>query len=198
MENIEYIITNHAKERYTERIMGKTDKAAINQFIINHEDKIINDITKMINYGTLLYSGKSFAESKTLSNVSEPIDVYNNGLWVIFVNNKTKAVITLYKISLGAGEELDKLFVENLSKIIREKTDIWNESKQKGQDAIDLLHDDIETKLAEISEYKSRIKILEEVIEGLRGEAVAINKGIELNEKAVRDQVMTLIGKRYF
>lgn len=193
-----FIISHHAQERYAERIMGKTDKTAIVQFINEHEEKIAADITKMITYGELLYSGRTFSESKSLANVGEPIDVYCNGLWIVFVNNKSKVVITLYKINLGAGENLDKEFVDVLTKNIREKTNIWNESKERGQEAIDTIREDIETKNAEISEYKNRIKMLEEIIESKKNEVVAINHGIELNERAVRDQVLLMVGKRYF
>lgn len=199
MENeLEFIISHHAQERYAERIMGKTDKTAIVQFINDHEDKIATDISKMINYGTLLYSGKTFSESKSLMNIGEPIDVYSNGLWVIFVNNKSKVVITLYKINLGAGENIDKEFVESLTKTIREKTAIWDDSKQRGQEAIETIHEDIDAKTAEVAEYKSRIKMLEEIIEAKKEEIVSINHGIELNERAVRDQVLLMVGKRYF
>ena len=198
MQTVNYTISNHAKRRYAERVMGRNDEASINQFISDHEDKIEVDINKMLNYGTLLYSGKTFVESKDLSIINDPIDVFCNGLWILFVNNKSKVVITLYKINLGAGEDIDRQFVESLIKSIRERSAIWDESKQRGRETIDKIHEDIEAKNTEIAEYRSRIKILEEVIEGLRGESVAINKGIEMNEKLVRDVVLKLIGKKFF
>ena len=53
-----YTVSKHAKERYTERIMEKATSNEINTFLVQNEDKIINNINKMIQYGELIYTGK--------------------------------------------------------------------------------------------------------------------------------------------
>ena len=54
---INYTISNHSKQRYAERIMGKED-IDVNRFITLNEDKIKTDINKLIQYGEMIYSGK--------------------------------------------------------------------------------------------------------------------------------------------
>ena len=48
-------ISKHAKERYAERIMDRDNKTDVAVFLRDHDDKIQNDIEKMLEYGTLLY-----------------------------------------------------------------------------------------------------------------------------------------------
>lgn len=56
-ETIEYKISDHAKKRYTERIIGKDDQIEVNRFITENKDKIKTDINKMIQYGNMIYAG---------------------------------------------------------------------------------------------------------------------------------------------
>ena len=69
MPDTTYTISKHARERYAERIMEKDSAYDINKFIVDNEDKIVVDINKMIQYGTLIHCGKMYAkDGKQLNN----------------------------------------------------------------------------------------------------------------------------------
>ena len=105
-----YTISKHAKERYAERIMEKATSNEINTFLVQNEDKIINNINKMIQYGELIYTGKQTQKDGRTYNV----EVFLNGLWVVITDIKSKNVITLYKIDLGVDEEFNQEYVSRM------------------------------------------------------------------------------------
>ena len=112
MPDITYTISKHARERYAERIMEKDSAYDINKFIVDNEDKIVVDINKMIQYGTLIHCGKMYAkDGKQLNN---NVEVHLNGLWIVLSDPKTHNVITLFKIDLGVDEEFHKLYTSKM------------------------------------------------------------------------------------
>lgn len=101
MENFaEYAISDHCKQRYAERIMGR-DLAGIGnarQFAVENEEKIHADINKLIEYGTLIFSGqRSQKDGK-----GDVIDVYLRDCWVVLVDNQAKVAVFLHFLSLHA------------------------------------------------------------------------------------------------
>lgn len=79
VENInKYSISKHAMERYAERIMGKDTNWDVNKFVLANVSKIETDINKLIQFGTLIYSGKK--SKKDGKNSNAIIDVYLKGL----------------------------------------------------------------------------------------------------------------------
>ena len=56
-------ITKHAMQRYAERIMEKEDTTDVLVFIEQHKEKIEEDISKMIEYGELIYTGKNLNDN---------------------------------------------------------------------------------------------------------------------------------------
>lgn len=71
------------------------DKVEIPRMILQYEDKIHEDISKMVEYGELIYTGKNpiYKDSKTNAEVN--IYLCNN--WLILLDVKDNAVITLYE-----------------------------------------------------------------------------------------------------
>lgn len=61
LEKIE--VTQHAKERYAERIMEKDSALDIKRYVLQNEEKIKTDLAKMVFYGEIVYTGKQLAES---------------------------------------------------------------------------------------------------------------------------------------
>ena len=57
-----YAISEHAKQRYIERIMDKNNKSEILQSAVMNAEKIETDINVMIERGEELYTGKSLSE----------------------------------------------------------------------------------------------------------------------------------------
>ena len=60
-------ITDHAKERYVERIMN-AEKVDIPRMVDQYNDKIYDDITKMVKFGDLVYTGINPAQKHRKNN----------------------------------------------------------------------------------------------------------------------------------
>lgn len=186
-------ISNHVEKRYAERIMDKSDKTDITVFIQNHKDKIKEDIEKMIEYGELIYTGRSLTDYN-----KEITDVYIKDTWVLIVDNKKNKVITLYSIDLGLDKEFNQLYISKLMNQLREKKEEFETQKQSIQENIDQYNELIRENSDIIADYKKTIKSLEEQ-NRLYGEMIeSFNTNISIAESGVRDVVARLIGKKVF
>lgn len=189
-----YTVSKHAKERYAERIMEKDSTVEIKTFIAQNEDKIVNDINKMIQYGDLIYSGKQTQKDGRKYDV----EVYLKGSWVILADVKSKNVITLYKIDLGLGDEFNKEYINkmlekfNIAKhnydLISEQLSIENKNYEE------IINDNIST----INKYKTFIKNLEELNDGYNIIIKESNVKISMAEIEMLDVLNKLIGKKEF
>jgi len=185
--------SQHSKERYAARIMDKTSASDIAVYVAQNEQKIKEDIFKMIEYGTLLYSGKSVSEFN-----KQPVDIFLNGTWIIIVDISKANVVTLYSIDLGLGHEFNQIYISKLL----EKLEA---AKQNYSSVYEIIQTDTETysgiikdNAALINEYKQMINNLEkqnqaytDVIENLE-----CNKIVA--EKEIRNIIATMIGKKIF
>ena len=189
-----YTVSKHAKERYAERIMEKDSTVEIKTFIAQNEDKIVNDINKMIQYGDLIYSGKQTQKDGRKYDV----EVYLKGSWVILADVKSKNVITLYKIDLCLGDEFNKEYINkmlekfNIAKhnydLISEQLSIENKNYEE------IINDNIST----INKYKTFIKNLEELNDGYNIIIKESNVKISMAEIEMLDVLNKLIGKKEF
>jgi len=181
-------------QRYAERIMDKENKLEVNMYIQEHEDKIKTDITKMIQYGELLYSGKP------TSDIYErrPVDIYQNGLWIIIVDIGRNNVVTLYSIDLGVGDEMNNLYVKKLTDKLNAAKQNLIEVKEEIDMQADTYGDVIAQNDALIAEHRKDIKDLEKFNENYRGVIEGLNTRINAAEREVRDVVAQMIGKKIF
>ena len=189
-----YTVSKHAKERYTERIMEKSTSNEINTFLVQNEDKIINDINKMIQYGELIYTGKQTQKDGRTYNV----EVFLNGLWVVITDIKSKNVITLYKIDLGVDEEFNQEYVSrmmNKFNAAKENLEYVTLEVEKENDSYKTM---IEQNVALINEYKGYIKNLEELNAGYK--TIIDNNLVKskMADREVTDVLNKLIGKKEF
>ena len=192
MENLE--ITKHAAERYAERILGKDSQSSVAEYTLTHEEKIQADITKMIAFGKLLYSGK-----RLFQNADKTIqDIYLNGTWVLVVDHQKNAVVTLYSVDLGLGKEFNDLYLEKmLAKLEKTKEDAEMVAKDVEKQREELKQLMTENQ-ATIIEYRKIVKSLEEqnkmyeeLIESLRVQE-------ELAQREVTKVVAALTGKKVY
>lgn len=190
MEDLE--ITKHAKERYAERIMGRDSTLSIAEFVLTHEEKIQADIAKMIEFGKLIYSGKRLFDS---SNKSVE-DIYLSGTWVLVVDHKKNAVITLYSVDLGLGKEFNDLYLEKmLDKLEKTKveTDAAIASIEEQRDSYRML---IEENQATITEYRKVANSLEEQNQIYSELIESLSMQINLAQNEVYKIVAALTGKK--
>ena len=187
-------ISQHAKERYAERIMEKDNKADVNVFILQNEGKIKNDIRKMIEFGTLLFSGKPTTDIFG----RQPVQIYLNGTWVVIVDDKKKNVVTLYSIDLGLGADFNEQYIQKLLEKLTAAKTRHEAVKARIAEEADVYKNIIAENEAVIAENRKVIKSLErqndnykEIIDGLQTNAT-------ISEKDVRDIVAIMIGKKVF
>lgn len=184
----------HSMTRYAERIMDRESTLEVNKFIQDNEDKIKANIKKMIQYGTLLYSGKP------TSDIYErrPVDIYQNGLWIIIVDIGRNNVVTLYSIDLGVGEEMNQLYIGKLMDQLAAAKQNFEEVKEEIELQANAYKVGIDQNEALIAEHRKNIKELEKYTEHLRGVIDGLNTKVNAAEREVRDIVAKMIGKKIF
>lgn len=190
-ENIK--ISAHARERYAERIMEKDSKVDVNLFISQHDQKIKQDIFDMIQYGKLLYSGKSVSEFN-----KQPVDIYLNGTWVIIVDIAKSNVITLYSIDLGLGKEFNQEYIGKLTEKLnaaREQYETVNIGIQTQKETYSSI---IKDNTAQINEYKQIVKNLESQNQAYADVINSLEVDRAVAEKEIRDIIAVFIGKKVF
>ena len=193
-EEITYKISRHAKERYAERIMGKDDKNDVQRFIVENEDKITNDITKMLQYGELIYQGKSNYQERKGQN----LNVYLKGTWLILVGPKTNNVITLYKVDLKCGDDFNEEYISKMLEQINIANRNLEETKRKVEEEAAMYKELICEATVQINEYKAMIKNLENLCEGYK---MIMDNNIVKNTQAYKDVtevINTLLSKKEF
>ena len=190
---ITYTISAHAKQRYSERIMGKED-TDVNRFITLNEDKIKTDINKMISYGTLIFTGKQ-SQKDGKGNI---VDVYLKDCWVVLADSRTKNVITLYKIDLGLDEEFNKAYVSKMLEKLNTYKEVLENTKQQVQAESNMYREMMAEAETQIKEYRGMIKNLEELCVGYK--TIVDNNNVKVTQanKDVAEVVNTMIGKKEF
>lgn len=190
---IEYNISAHAKQRYAERIMGKED-TDVNRFVTLNENKIKTDINKLIQYGELIYTGKQ-SQKDGKGNI---IDVFLKDCWVVLVDNRAKNVITLYKIDLGLDDEFNKTYIFKMMEKLNANKEVLESVKQQVQEESNTYREMINDAEAQIKEYRSMIKNLEELSIGYK--TVIDNNCVKIAQanRNVVEVLNTLIGKKEF
>lgn len=190
----EYKITKHAQTRYAERIMNKDDNNDINRFIIENEEKIKTDITKMITYGEKIYTGKSASKDGKASI----LDVYLKDHWIVLVDSKSNNVVTIFRIDLGCGDEFNTTYISKmLEKLIKNRQTLENIKMEVGIES-STYRELINDCKNQINEYKSMIKNLEQLCEGYQ--LIIDNNCVKVSqaEREVAEVVNTLIAKKEF
>ena len=191
LENIK--ISNHARERYAARIMDKDEKSDIAVFVAQHEQKIKEDIYKMIEYGTLLFSGKPNYDFN-----KQPVDIFLNGTWVIIVDIAKYNVVTLYSIDLGLGNEFNQEYINKLMQKL-------NAAKEEYDTVCTGIVTQTDTYVTIIKENNDQINEYKQIINNLQKQNQAYTDVIEsleadkiIAEKDIRDIIATMIGKKVF
>ena len=185
-------ISKHAKERYAERIMDRDSQTDIAVFIRDHEEKIQQDIEKMIEYGTLLYEGLSFKDPK------KTVGATINGSWVVIWDTKEFVVITLYCIDLGVGDDVNKAFIANALLQIDTAKHALAETERRTAEYIATYQKIIDDSEATLSQYRKRVKELEAHISGCRQMIQSTAVDNRIADEKVREAVEILIGKQKF
>lgn len=183
-------ITQHCKERYAERIMGYNTNNEIRTFIAQNSEKIQQDLEKMVEFGTNIYTGK--LRDKNIVNV------YLNNTWVLLTDKEDMKAITIYKIDLKAGEDLNKEFISRqLSKLSQAKEEYAKQEAEKDRVIADII-EEIEKNSVSIKEHKETIRTLEDLNSSLTDVSRNLKAELYEAESVIKQCVADLVCKRCF
>ena len=193
--NIEGLtFTKHARERYAERIMGRDNARDINSFVAEHSEKIEQDIRKMVEFGDELYTGKP-----SFNNPKQHNCVYIiKDFWIVVIDAFDNKVITLYRIDLGAGEDIDKAFRDRLLEKINYAKEVAAETKMQIDTESVAYKKIISDNIDVISDLRRQIKNLESINEAYSSTLDAATKRKTMADDTVKRYVATLVGRTSF
>ena len=160
MEDIDINVTNHAREKYLERIQGVRGKKEIARLISTDKDRIDSEIEKLFRYSDYIYTGQ-------LGGNNTNADYYLNTDTALVVKNKNK-IITIFQIKFGFPGDMDSQVIKslknkivNLSDEIIKEEDIINEKNLELTKSEDELKEIIKQKEMEIENLKQSISMIQ-------------------------------------
>lgn len=186
-------ISQHAKERYSQRIMDRDSKSDVAVFIAQHEQKIKEDILKMIQYGEHIFSGKSVHEYN-----KQPVDIFLNGTWVVIVDSARMNVVTLYSIDLGLGQEFNEDYIGRLKTKLDSANEVYEQTKEDISTKRESYSAVVRENNERINEYKRIINELQKQNQGYTDIIETLDANRIEAESGVREVIATLIGKKVF
>lgn len=190
-ENLKF--SEHSKTRYAERIMDRNSKSDVAVYVAQNEQKIKEDIYKMIQYGELIYSGKSAHEFN-----KQPVDIFLNGTWVVIVDVAKLNVVTLYSIDLGVGNDFNQEYIGMLTEKLNKAKETYNDICTGIKTQIETYSSIIKENTNQINEYKQIINNLQKQNQAYTDVIDSLEVDKTLAEKDVRDIIATMIGKKIF
>ena len=188
-----YKLSQHVKERYAQRIMDRQDKSDVAVFVSQHEDKITQDISKMIDYGEVIYHGTSIT-----SYNSQPVEVVLNGHWVLILDPKKHIIITLFEIDLGLGKEFNDDYILKLKEKLDEAKSKYSEASNRIDGRVTEYKESLRENLAVISSYRKSIKALEKQNTNLQELIDEAETNRMIASQEIRETVGLFTGKKVF
>ena len=193
-ETITYKISTHAKERYVERLMGKSDNNEIQRYIVENNDKITTDLNKMIQYGSLVYTGKQSQKD----GKGKVLNVYLKDTWCLLADSQSEVIVTVYKIDLGCGDEFNQQYISKMMEKLNESKKDLEDTQLAVLKESNMYKEMIADAQSQIFEYKSMIKNLESLSESYQ--TIIDNNLVKISQanREVAEIINTLISKREF
>ncbi|PKM60707.1 MAG: hypothetical protein CVU99_06695 [Firmicutes bacterium HGW-Firmicutes-4] len=183
-------ISQHAKERYSERIMGRTEKNEICLYVVQNNELIEERINKMIDFGEFIYCGKV--------NNDNYINIFVHDSWIIMTDRSNKKVITIYKVSLIDGDDVfNKLFVEKMITKIKGKKLLLEELKEKSKIERVMFKEKIDRNLNRIKEYEKFIKEFKNENESYTNLMKSSETELNIVEHEIKAIVENLVCKKF-
>jgi len=183
-------ISKHAIERYIERTMGKTG-ADLKLFIVQNEDRIIEQIQKLFDSATLLYEGR-------LKDHGYAQSFLNKNGWVLVYDSKNDTIITIYKVDCGLDNEFNQMYVDKYrDKILTmlEELDNKNKSLKKDQEE---MSEKISCNEQIISQFEQQINLLKKENTLDKDYMQLEREKINLFEKYIKSEIEKFIGNPFF
>jgi len=181
-------ITNHAAERYAERVSEK-DKADIPVYVVQNRERIEGWISKLYEHSDYVCSGKIRDNNYSNFNI-------NKDGWVIVTDALRETIVTLYHIDLGVGTEFNKEFISRMKDRLTSDYDNLQALECKMIDRAKELDGLIAGNHEEIKRLKKHIQYLEEANKLLSQEKVVNTMEAETKTKAFHAQLEKFVGSK--
>ena len=184
-------ITKHVLERFTERTMGYTEQQEISLYINSNLDLVTERIRKLFSYSELFYEG-------VLRDKSYGKFYLNRAGWVMITDKAEKQMITLYKIDLHAGAELNANFIEAMvAKINGVKEELATCTIARDAEN-SKMREKIANNDITIKEYNRLLKELKEENENIRNYISTNQSNVSTKENELKECVEHLISWKVF
>lgn len=157
-------ITDHAYERYAERVKGRKTPQEISIIVRDNKEKFTKELKFLYLSSETIYHGAIGGNKNNNTDV-----MANPDGWLLIYDRDKKNLVTLYKIELGTGDpDFDRQYVKlALAQIAK--------LKEKSQEAIaerKKADDDIDYKILEAQEHINQLKAIidneQKLIDGLK------------------------------
>jgi len=187
-------VTEHARQRYVERIKGLEARNDIARWSVQNQEKIDGDLRKMLEYGEEIYFGETIAGKNERKNTH----VMLCGSWILLVS-ADNALVTLFKKDFGFEDEaFNKAYVERVLEEIKQLNEKIAEAGAKRQGQREGLQSDIAETEAQVDDLKRRIKVLEQENEARKGLLLTVDTDVREAQNELKDFVSKIVGTRIF
>ena len=159
-------ITDHAAERYAERIADKEGRTDIKSYAIRNREKVEKDLRTMVERSECFYEGPGLDK--------KPVKVCACGSWILVIS-MDDCLITLYKKDLGVDDEA--LNVKVMEASIRKAKTLGAAVKAAEEEIAERragLDKEIRDCEAAMAEYRKLLKDYEKYKEDLSSERQSI------------------------
>ena len=183
--------TEHILERYAERIQDKKGKTEIKSFVAQNRDRIKDNIQKLFDSSEYLCGQKIKEHNFTHFYV-------NKDGWVLITDKDKNKLITLYKVDLNLGSELNKLYIEKMITDIKGKINDLDNLELYIINHKEINKTEKEANDAEIKELKEKIKFLEETNTLYAQKEKQMDAEFQVEQRKLFNQIEGFIGARVF
>lgn len=167
-------VSNHFRERYTERIKGITDIGTRNSYAYQHADNILEWAEKMLTYGAEFYSG-------TVGGKYADRRYIRCGEYILVQNPVDEVLITIFEIGFGFDVNNNK----EISRIMASEINTLQNEIELAEVVSLEINEQAESEIAlidlQIEQLKRTLELLEADKEALKVKAK--RSKFDVNEK---------------
>jgi hypothetical protein len=174
-------VTNHALDRYVERIIGITDMTTGRQHINSNREKIVENVNKMVEHAQLICTMQINGDKSTKN-------YWLRDNIVLVTDTANTTIITLYRIDFGFDEEIDRVVTDSLLEKIKLLKIKLESKKETIADTVSYKETELSNVESEIINLKERLfmldvkkNTLQSEIKVVYNDAEMINKEIEVH-----------------
>lgn len=183
-------VSNHFRERYTERIKGITDIATRNSYAYQNADMILEWATRMLEYGQEFYRG-------TVGNKYPDRRYIRCGEYIIVQNPVDEVLITIFEISftfnVDNNKEISKMLTQEISDLQHEIESDEIESLEINEQ----VNDEIALIDLQIEQIKRTLELLEADKEALKVKAKRSKFGVSEKLNKLEQLFIRILSKGF-